>query len=227
MWERIDEAAWPATDRAAQPEIGAFFQPAGQLRWQWGRNRHSDRFSTAEWCRRNDRMGRLIRHASWRVTLAVGTLPVAMIEPALRTPLVAAVGSTVLSPPGFTAAHRAAIALSAITVLTDPEHRMTSTAAANPLPQNHFARKRHVHPRRGLDNGSQSWQVKTSLLRGDLFEGCQAGTLPVQTAGPNLPPSRRSYTFSQRGVMIGQMTGALGADDVVCLGPCSENYVFR
>jgi hypothetical protein len=109
-------------------------------------------------------MGRLIRHASWRVTLAVGTLPIAMIEPAFRTPLVAAVGSAVLSPPGFPAAHRAAIALSAITVLTDPEHRLTSTAAANPLPQNHFARKRHARHKRRLDNGSRSWQVRTSLL---------------------------------------------------------------
>ena len=101
-------------------------------------------------------MGRLIRHASWGVTLAVGTLPVAMIEPALRTPLVAAVGSTVLSPPGCTAAHRAAIALSAITVLTDPEHRTTSIAAANPLPQNHFAMNRHASSQAGLDNGNGS-----------------------------------------------------------------------
>jgi hypothetical protein len=27
-WEWIDEAAWPATDRAAQPETGSLFQPA-------------------------------------------------------------------------------------------------------------------------------------------------------------------------------------------------------
>jgi hypothetical protein len=109
-------------------------------------------------------MRRLIRHANWRVTLAVSTLPIAMIKPALRTPLVAAVGSTVLSPPGLPAADWTAIALTAITVLTDPEHHMTSTAAANPLPQNHFARKHHARRRRGLDNGSRSWQVRTSLL---------------------------------------------------------------
>src|SRR5712691_10439848 len=47
LWERIDEAAWPATDRAAQPEIGSLVQPARQLRWQRNRNRHRDRFSTA------------------------------------------------------------------------------------------------------------------------------------------------------------------------------------
>jgi hypothetical protein len=101
-------------------------------------------------------MGRLIRHANWGVSLAVGTLPIPMIEPALRTPLVAAVGDTVLSPPGFAATHLAAIALSTITLLTNPEHRMTSTAAANPLPQDHFAGKRHVRRGRGLDNGNRS-----------------------------------------------------------------------
>jgi len=141
-------------------------------------------------------MRRWIRHANWRVTLAVSTLPIAMIEPALRTPLVAAVGSTVLSPPGLPAAHWAAIALTAITVLTDPEHHMTSTAAANPLPQNHFARKRHARPRRGLDNGSQSWQVRTSLLRGDLLRVARPGPCRCKRRGPNTPPpSRRSYTF--------------------------------
>src|ERR1017187_2481283 len=47
--ERIDEAPWLATDRAAQPEIGSFFQPAGQIGWQQDHNQRGDRFSTAEW----------------------------------------------------------------------------------------------------------------------------------------------------------------------------------
>jgi hypothetical protein len=47
----------------------------------------------------------LIRHARRRVTLPVGTLPVTMIEPALRTLLVTPVGSTVLPAPGFPAAN--------------------------------------------------------------------------------------------------------------------------
>jgi hypothetical protein len=46
-------------------------------------------------------MGRLIRHAGWRVALTVGTLPVSMIESAFRTPLVPAVGRTTLLAPGF------------------------------------------------------------------------------------------------------------------------------
>ena len=116
LWERIDEAAWPTTNRAAQPEIGAFFLPTGQPRWQRDRNRHRDRFSPAEWCRRNDRKGTLIRHASRRVTVPVRTLPVAVIESALQTPLVAAIGLAALPAPSFGAAGRAAIALSAIAV---------------------------------------------------------------------------------------------------------------
>jgi hypothetical protein len=48
LWERIDEAAWPATNRAAHPEIGPLFQPAGQLGWERNHNRPGDRFSTAE-----------------------------------------------------------------------------------------------------------------------------------------------------------------------------------
>jgi hypothetical protein len=39
-------------------------------------------------------------------------------------------------------------------MLTDPEHCMTSAAAANPLPENRFALNRHARHRRGLDNGN-------------------------------------------------------------------------
>src|SRR5260370_4037994 len=61
LWERIDEAAWPATDRAAQPESGSFFQPAGELAWQRDDNRRGDLFSTAEVCRRKYRKVTQIR----------------------------------------------------------------------------------------------------------------------------------------------------------------------
>ena len=78
-------------------------------------------------------MGRLIRHAGPAPALAVLPLPVPMIEPALRAPLIAAVGRMVL-PPSFRAARRAAIALPAIAVRTNPEHRLASLAATNSLP---------------------------------------------------------------------------------------------
>jgi len=63
------------------------------------------------------------------------TIPV--VEPAFQTLLIAAVGRPVLPAPGFGAAHRAAIALSAIAMRTNPEHRLTSLAAANALPENY------------------------------------------------------------------------------------------
>jgi len=163
VWERIDEAAWPATDRATQPEIGPLFPPAGQLRRPWDRNGHRDRFSTAEWCRRTDRKGTLIRHASRRLTLPVGTLPVAMIQPALRTLLVAAVGSAALPAARFGAASRAAIALAAVAVRADPEHRLACLTATNPRPENHFCTNCHPRTAAGFDNGNGSCQGGNSL----------------------------------------------------------------
>jgi hypothetical protein len=85
----------------------------------------------------------LIRHARLTVPLPVCTLPVAMIEPALCTPLVAAVGGAALLAPGFQAADRTAIALAAVTVCTNPEQRLASRGATNSLPENHFAMNRH------------------------------------------------------------------------------------
>ena len=86
-----------------------------------------------------------------------------MVQPSFRAPLVAAVGTAPLLESGLGAAGQAAIALSTITVLTDPEHRVASTAVANPLTENYFAMNRHARPQTGLDNGSRSWQVRTSF----------------------------------------------------------------
>ena len=105
----------------------------------------------------------MIRHARPRLATPIFPLPVAMVQPSFRAPLVTAVGAASLLEPGLGTARRAAIALPAITVLTDPEHRVASTAGANPLPENHVARNGHAHPRTGLDNGKQSCQVRTSF----------------------------------------------------------------
>ena len=98
----------------------------------------------------------MIRHARLRPAAPILALPVAMVHPSLRAPLVAAVGAAPLLESRFSAAGEAAIALSTITVPADPERRVASAAAANPLPENDFAMNRHVRPPRGLDNGSQS-----------------------------------------------------------------------
>jgi hypothetical protein len=102
------------------------------------------------------------------VALAVVLLPIPVVEPAFGTLLIAAVGRPVLPAPGFAAARRAAVALSAVAMCTNPEHRLASLAAANPLPENHFSMNRHPPRQADFDNGNASCQGKTSL-DGDLL----------------------------------------------------------
>ena len=106
----------------------------------------------------------MIRHASFLPAAPIRALPVAMIQPALGAALVSAVGAASLLEPRLVAAGEAAIALSSVAVLTDPEHRVASTAAANPLPKNDFVAKSHARPQAGLDNGGRSWRVRTSFV---------------------------------------------------------------
>jgi hypothetical protein len=202
--ERIDEAAWPTAKRAAQPEIGLRFHAKVRLRKRRDRNWHLHRFSTAEWCRRNDRRGTLIRHAGGRVALAVGTLPVAMIEPTLRTALVAAVSGAVLAAPGFAPASWAAIALAAIAVRANPEHRLASLAATHSRPENRFSMNRHPPTPAGFDNGNGSCQRRTSFDWSPSHEGCQARTPLLGTAG-------FSTAFHSHNTMFGW--NVLGLDD--------------
>jgi len=106
----------------------------------------------------------LIRHAASRPAPPILALSVAMIQPALRAPLVAAVGVASLLASRLAAAGGAAIALSPVAVWTDPEHRPASATTANPLPKNDFVVKAHARPLAGLDKGSRSWQVRTSFV---------------------------------------------------------------
>ena len=86
-----------------------------------------------------------------------------MIESAFRALLIAAVGRTVLPAPGFGAASRAAIALPAIAMSTNPEDRLASLAAANALPENHFSMNRHPPGQADFDSGNGSCQGRTSF----------------------------------------------------------------
>lgn len=97
----------------------------------------------------------MIRHTSLLPAPPIGALPVAMIQSALRAPLVPAVGAASLLKPRQAAARATAVALSPVTVSTDPEDDLASAAAANPLPKNDFVAKFHARPQAGLDNGSQ------------------------------------------------------------------------
>ena len=137
-------------------------------------------------------MGRLIRHASGCVAFAVCPLPVPMVQSAFRTALVAAVGSTALLPPGVRAADRAAIALPSIAVRTNPEHRLASLTAANPLPENHFFLNRHPPTQADFDNGNGSCQGRTSLDGDLLMKVAEPEPRCFERRG-SLPPSKPQY----------------------------------
>ena len=91
-----------------------------------------------------------------------------MVEPAFGTLLIAAVGRPVLQAPGFAAARRAAIALPAIAICTNPEQCLASLATANALPENQLSMNRHPPMQADFDNGNGSCQGRTSL-DGDLL----------------------------------------------------------
>jgi hypothetical protein len=194
LGERIDEGAWPATDRAAQPEIGPPSPPAGQLGWQRDGNRRGDRFSTAEWCRRNDRKGTLIRHASWRVTSPVRQLAVAMIERPSRLRWWRWLAARCCRRRASVRQAGLPIALPAITVRANPEHRLASLAATNPRPENPFSMNRHPPTGAAFDNCNGSCEGGTS------FDGVLR--MKVAKPGPrcfyqrgSLPPSKATIHF--------------------------------
>jgi hypothetical protein len=100
----------------------------------------------------------MISHAMVGLATAVGALPVTTIQPGLQTLLVAAIGTALLLQSGLVAAMRTAVPLAAVTVLANPERALASAAAS--LPENGLL-SRHAHPRGALDNGRESWQVRT------------------------------------------------------------------
>jgi hypothetical protein len=101
-------------------------------------------------------LGRLIRHARPAPALAVLLLPIPVVEPTFQTLLIATVSRPVLPAPGFGSARRAAIALPAVAMRANPEHRLASRAAANALPENHFSMNRHPPTQADFDNGNRS-----------------------------------------------------------------------
>ncbi len=178
-----------------QPQTSPLFQAARRPNSQFRCRRRRDRFSTAEWCRRNDRMGRLIRHARPAAPFAVGALPVPMIEPAFGASLVTAVGRTALLTPGFRAASRAAIPLPPIAVCADPEHRLASLAAANPLPESHFSMSLHPPTQADFDSGNSSCHGRSSF-DGDLLTKVAEPEPRCLERRGSLPPSKPQYKLS-------------------------------
>ena len=88
-------------------------------------------------------------------------LPVAMVQASCGSLLFAEVRRTSLLQTCCGPASRAAIALAAITPLTDPEYG--STAKADPLEENRFPLTRHSRSEAGLDKGNGSWHSEKQL----------------------------------------------------------------
>jgi len=122
-------------------------------------------------------------------------LPIAVVEPAFGTLLIAAVGRPMLPAPGFAAARWAAIALSAIATCTDPEHRLASRAAANALPKNHFSMNRHPPAEAGFDKRNDSCDGGVALMVALQHEVAKSIPRRPPAAG-FLPPSLPQYKFS-------------------------------
>lgn len=87
--------------------------------------------------------------------IAVGPLPVAMIEPAFGASLVPQIGATPLPESRAVTAGETAIALAAVAVQAEPEHGKARLRTANPLPENDFAVIVHLPSQAGLDNGNR------------------------------------------------------------------------
>jgi len=121
-------------------------------------------------------------HACVCLAEAVCFLPVAMVQPCFGAVLVAAIGAAPLLESGLAAASGAAIALAAITVPANPEHHVASAAAADPLMENRLGNG-HARLQAGLDNGRESWQVRTSS---NAVTCCRlpSGAPPLTTAEP-------------------------------------------
>ena len=97
----------------------------------------------------------MIRHDRMDLPAAapVIALAIAVIEPSFGALLVAAVGAPSLAEAGMFTARGAAVALSAIAVRTNIEHRATGGTEANSLPEYRFAMNgRHASSQAGLDN---------------------------------------------------------------------------
>jgi hypothetical protein len=126
--------------------------------------------------------------------MAVSALPVTMIEPSFRTPLVPVVGAAALPAPSFGAAVIAAVTLPAVAVPADPEDCVASCSRTNALTKAHLAMPIHVRRQAGLDNGDRSWQVRTSSLCGYLLKVARlsARTAPTVRVPDTSPPSTKN-----------------------------------
>lgn len=158
-------------------------------------------------------MGTLIRHAGrLRLPVPVLALPVSMVQPPFRTPLVAAVGAAPLIDSRRATAIVTAIALPAVAVPADPKHRLTATA--EPLPENRFAMSVQARPWRGWTTTTESWHGRTSSS-GDLLKVAKPEPRRLPRRGSNPRSASTRSLHSLAGFLDDRrMTCACGADEV-------------
>ena len=93
--------------------------------------------------RRRDRTGTMIRHASFGLPLAMGSLTTLVSPSAWLGTLIAAVGRTPLVLPSFLPACSAAVALSTVTMAAHPKEGATAGGTTEPWAEGSFRYGRH------------------------------------------------------------------------------------
>jgi hypothetical protein len=170
LWDArkgIDETPGTTAIATAQPKAGCGanandWRGCGyRCRCGWGDL--CNLLSTIRYCRRNDRMETLIRHAPPCPASPIPALPVAMVQSSFRTRLVSAVGCPALPPPRRCAASHTAIALPAVTVRTNEEQHVAGATQTEPRPKNRLAMYSHAPGVRALTTAVRSWEVRTSF----------------------------------------------------------------
>ncbi|MDX1984735.1 MAG: hypothetical protein SFV51_30965 [Bryobacteraceae bacterium] len=169
----------------------------------------------------------MIRHVRRRglAALPVLALAVTMIEPAFLAPLMATVGTAPLAATITLTAGCAAITVPAVAVGADEEDGLAIRGDTRPLSQCCFAvNRRHRGRRRGMDNGSWIMSGWNSSVAVHLKQGLP-NQEPCRANGG--VPSRLLTRYSPRGLMIGLMIGAFGADDVAAFGEKIRKLRFQ
>lgn len=107
----------------------------------------------------------VIRHAGESAPLAIGLLPIAVIEPAVLALLVSTVRRAPLRAPRLEPTPFGAVALSAVAALADPERRTAPHGPAMPLVEKELPDRCHPASKAGLDRPDRSWQALSAAWR--------------------------------------------------------------
>ncbi len=159
----------------------------------------------------------MIRHARGPcqpLALPIVLLPVAVIEPAFQTLLMASVGATLLLTAGLPPALVAAVAMAAITVRADVEDGLTRLPATRSREQNSLIMNcRVVHCHRGRARQGQPFYVRLEpYCKVHLMKVYRLEPYRAKRQGSIFP----SLSHDTRLCATVDDERACGADDVAC-----------